>query len=91
MGWKRKAAAIIAAASTALIWTGMAEAQSGNSCKAACNTTYQACGKRAINGETCLRRWHACKKKCSPAVKPMSPAPAATKAVPPTAPKPKKG
>jgi len=69
MGWIGKAVAVatvMTACLTAASAPTTAEAQTSSAaCKRACSTTYTACQKRAINGETCLRRWLACKKKCS--------------------------
>ena len=76
MGWMRMAVAAVAAASLCLISIGPVQAQAaGPQCKAACNTAHAACTRRAINSDTCLRRWLACKKKCSG--RPASPPPVA--------------
>ncbi len=67
MGWMRKAATALVGASVCVLWAGSAGAQTaaaGPQCRAGCNTTYSACTRRAINNDTCLRRWHACKRKC---------------------------
>ena len=75
MGWIGKAAAAIAVATICLAASGTTEAQAQTpACRGACNTTYSACQRRAINGDACLRRWLACKKKCQG--RPATPAPA---------------
>jgi len=79
MGWMRMVVAAVAAVSVCLISVGPAGAQTAApQCRAACNTQHSACTRRAINADTCLRRWIACKKKCSgrPAAAPVSTAPA---------------
>lgn len=82
MGWIGKAAAVAAVVTVCFAGVGVpgaAEAQTSAAvCKRACQNSYGACQRRAINGETCLRRWLACKKKCSarPATAPAT-APAA--------------
>lgn len=70
MGWIGKAAAITAVVTVCFAGVGgsstaAAQAASGPACKRACSNTYSACQRRAINSDTCLRRWLACKKKCS--------------------------
>jgi len=82
MGWIGKAAAVAAVVTVSFAGVaapGSAEAQTNAAvCKRACSNAYSACQRRAINSDTCLRRWLACKKKCSgrPAVTPVPPAPA---------------
>lgn len=77
MGWIGRAAAAIAVATICLAASGSSGAQAQTAapaCKAACNNNYSACQRRAINSDTCLRRWFACKKKCEG--RPAKPAPA---------------
>lgn len=78
MGWIGKAGALAAVVTLCFAGVGApssAVAQSTAAvCKRACSNAYSACQRRAINGETCLRRWLACKKKC--AKRPTAPAPA---------------
>jgi len=66
MGWIGKAAAVFAVATVCLAAGGSSEAQTATgACRASCNTTYNACQRRAINSDTCLRRWLVCKRKCA--------------------------
>lgn len=77
MGWISKAAATIAVVTICLAATGSTDARAQTAapaCKAACNNNYSACQRRAINSESCLRRWFACKKKCEG--RPATPVPA---------------
>jgi hypothetical protein len=66
MGWIGRAAAALAlAAVCAATGSSSVVAQTAaGQCRASCNTRYSACQKRAINGDTCLRRWIACKRMC---------------------------
>ncbi|MBX7249417.1 MAG: hypothetical protein K1X35_10295 [Caulobacteraceae bacterium] len=78
MGWIGRASAALALAAVCLAAGSssvVAQTASGQ-CRAACNTNYTACQKRAINGDTCLRRWIACKKKCEGRATPPPAAPA---------------
>ena len=76
MGWIGKAAALAAVVTVCLAGASApttAEAQTNAAaCKKGCSNTYAACQRRAINGDTCLRRWLACKKKCT--ARPAAPA-----------------
>jgi len=69
MGWIGKAAAVAAVVTVCFAGIGGSSAAlaqaAAPACKKACNNAYSACQRRAINSDTCLRRWHACKKKCS--------------------------
>lgn len=67
MGWIGKAAAV-AAVVTACFAGAVAPAASqtaSQACKNACSQQHTACQRRAINTDTCMRRWLACKKKCT--------------------------
>jgi|CXWL01.1.fsa_nt_gi hypothetical protein len=75
MGWIGKAAAVAAVVTACFMGAGAAGAQtSGRACKNACSTAHTACQKRAINSDTCMRRWLVCKKKCSGRLPSNSPA-----------------
>ena len=77
MGWIGRAAAAIAVATVCLSAGGPTQAQSAaGACRTTCNTSYNACQRRAINGDTCLRRWQVCKRKCQG--RPVSSAPPVT-------------
>lgn len=78
MGWIGRAVAALAlAAACAVAGSSSVVAQTAaGQCRQSCNTTYTACQKRAINGDTCLRRWVVCKKKCDGRSAAPAPAPA---------------
>lgn len=66
MGWIGKAATVLAVATACLAAGGSTVAQTTTgACRANCNSTYNACQRRAINSDTCLRRWLVCKRKCA--------------------------
>ena len=75
MGWIGKAAALSAVVIVCFAGAGAAGAQtSSQACKNACSQQHTACQRRAINSDTCMRRWLACKKKCD--ARPAATAPA---------------
>lgn len=39
-------------------------------CRRACDTTYQACQRNAAQQTSCLQRWHQCKSRCNGAAQP---------------------